>query len=67
MPSEDCASSPNHAGNGHNVLLEDGQVVFLKSCRLIGSTDDIFTNDEGKAAAGCHINDAVVVRSDVSP
>lgn len=67
MPSEDCTGSPNHAGNGHNVLLEDGHIVFLKSCRLEGSTDDIFTNDEGKAAAGCHVNDAVVVRSDVSP
>jgi hypothetical protein len=67
MPSEDFTSSPNHAGRGHNVLLEDGHVVFLTSCRLDGSSDDIFTNDEGRAAAGCHINDAVVVRSDVSP
>jgi len=66
-PSEDCASSPNHSGKGHNVLLEDGHVVFLKSCHLEGSTDDIFTNDDGKAAAGCHVNDAVIVRSDVSP
>jgi hypothetical protein len=66
-PSKDFTSSPNHFGSGHNVLLEDGHVVFLTSCRLDGSTDDIFTNDEGKAAAGCHINDAVVVRSDVSP
>jgi len=67
MPSEDFATSPNHRGNGQNVLLEDGHVVFLKSCRLEGSNDDIFTNDDGKAAAGCHVNDAVVVRSDVSP
>jgi len=66
-PSEDFSSSPNHSRKGHNVLLEDGQVVFLKTCRLDGSTDDIFTNDDGKAAAGCHVNDAVVVRSDVSP
>ena len=67
MPSEDCTCSPNHRGLGHNVLLEDGHIVFLNSCRLEGSTDDIFTNDEGKVAAGCHINDAVIVRSDVSP
>ena len=66
-PSEDCSSSPNHSGKGHNVLLEDGHIVFLKSCRLAGSMDDIFTNDDGKAAAGCHVNDAVIVRSDVSP
>jgi hypothetical protein len=66
-PSEDCSSSPNHSGKGHNVLLEDGHVVLLKSCHLDGSTDDIFTNDEGKVAPGCHVNDAVVVRSDVSP
>ncbi len=67
MPSDDHASSPNHNGSGHNVLLEDGHVVFLTTCRMDGSTDDIFTNDEGKVAAGCHINDAVVVQSDVSP
>jgi hypothetical protein len=67
VPSEDCSSSPNHSFRGQNVLLEDGHVVFLKSCRLDGSTDDIFTNDDGKVAAGCHVNDAVVVRSDVSP
>jgi anti-sigma-K factor RskA len=67
MPSEDFSSSLNHCSNGQNVLLEDGHVVFLKSCRLEGSTDDIFTNDDGKAAAGCHVNDAVVVRSDVAP
>jgi hypothetical protein len=66
-PSEDCSSSLNHSGKGHNVLLEDGHVVFLKTCRLDGSTDDIFTNDDGKTAAGCQVNDAVVVRSDVSP
>lgn len=66
-PSEDCFSSPNHSGKGHNVLLEDGHIVFLKSSHLDGSTDDIFMNDEGKVAAGCHVNDAVVVRSDVSP
>jgi hypothetical protein len=66
-PSEDCSSSLNHCGKGHNVLLEDGHVVFLKSCHLDGSADDIFKNDEGKAAAGCHVNDAVIVRSEVSP
>jgi anti-sigma-K factor RskA len=66
-PSADFSSSPNHSGKGHNVLLEDGHVVFLKACHLDGSADDIFTNDDGKAAAGCHVNDAVVVRSDVSP
>ena len=66
-PADDCSSSPNHSGRGHNVLLEDGHIVFLTSNHLDGSTDDIFTNDDGKAAAGCHVNDAVVVRSDVSP
>lgn len=67
MPSDDHASSMNHNGRGHNVLLEDGHVVFLTSRYVNGSNDDIFTNDDGKIAAGCHINDAVVVQSDVSP
>jgi hypothetical protein len=66
-PSEDGSASPNHGWLGHNVLLEDGHIVYLRSCRIDGSTDNIFMNDEGRVAAGCHINDSVVVRSDVAP
>jgi hypothetical protein len=67
VPAEDCSPSPNHGRGGYNVLLEDGHIVFLRTSRLEGSNDDIFTNDLGLVAAGCHVNDAVVVRSDVAP
>jgi hypothetical protein len=67
MPASDCSTSPNHGGAGHNVLLEDGHIAFIHGCRLDGCSDDIFTNDLGQVAAGCHVNDAVVARSDVSP
>ncbi len=66
-PSEDGSVSPNHGWLGHNVLLEDGHIVYLRSCRIDGSTDNIFMNDDGRVAAGCHVNDSVVVRSDVAP
>jgi anti-sigma-K factor RskA len=67
VPAKDGSASPNHGWLGHNVLLEDGHIVYLRSCRIDGSTDNIFVNDDGRVAAGCHVNDAVVVRSDVAP
>ncbi len=67
LPAGNCKTSSNHGGTGHNVLLEDGHVVYLHGCRLDGSTDDIFTNDLGQLAAGCQVNDAVVAPSDVAP
>jgi hypothetical protein len=73
MPAEDlttCAehqTSPNHGWSGHNVLLEGGRVVFLKNCHLDGSDDNIFLNDQNQIAAGCHINDAVIARSNARP
>jgi hypothetical protein len=67
VPADDLTGSANHGRGGLNVLLEDGHVVYLRTCHLDGSTDDIFTNDLGQVAPGCHVNDAVIVRSDVSP
>lgn len=67
VPADDLADSPNHGRGGHNVLLEDGHVVYLRACRLDGTCDDIFLNDLGQVAPGCQINDSVVARSDVSP
>jgi len=49
------------------VLLEGGRVVYLKSCRLDGSDDNIFLNDQNQVAAGCHMNDAVIARSNARP
>jgi hypothetical protein len=73
MPAEDLATcpehqtSPNHGWSGHNVLLEGGRVVYLKSCKLDGSDDNIFLNDQNQVAAGCHVNDAVIARSNAKP
>jgi hypothetical protein len=70
MPAEDLAehqTSPNHGWSGHNVLLEGGRVVFLKNCHLDGSDDNIFLNDQNQIAAGCHVNDAVIARSNARP
>jgi hypothetical protein len=67
VPADDLTSSPNHGRCGQNVLLEDGHVVYLSTRRLEGSGDDIFENDLGQVAAGCHANDSVVARSEASP
>jgi hypothetical protein len=73
MPAEDPANgidrqaSPNHGWTGHNVLLEDGHVVYLRTCHLDGSPDNIFLNDDNQIAAGCNLNDAVVARSNARP
>lgn len=73
MPADDLAlrpehqASPNHGWNGCNVLLEGGRVVYLKTCHLDGSDDNIFFNDNHRIAAGCHVNDAVIARSNANP
>jgi len=67
VPDDDLATSPNHGCRGYNTLLEDGHVIYLCTSHLDGSNDDIFRNDLGLVAPGCHVNDSVVARSDVSP
>jgi hypothetical protein len=73
MPADDLANctdhqtSPNHGWTGHNVLLEDGRVVYLRTCHLDGSPDNIYLNDDNEVAAGCGVNDAVIARSNSRP
>ncbi len=57
----------NHSGRGQNVLFEDGHVRFLQSPTAPGSSDHLFTNDEGLIAPGTHADDSVVVSSTASP
>ncbi len=46
-------NSPNHGGQGQNVLGADGHVQFSRT-RLIGSSeDDIYTMDNGSMGDGC--------------
>jgi hypothetical protein len=59
--------SANHGGRGQNVLFENGSVQFLTSTKPLGSQDDIFTNDDGKVAAGLNPNDSVLGSSSTAP
>jgi hypothetical protein len=53
----------NHAGQGQNVLFEDGRVGFVISPASLGTGDRIFLNDEGRVAPGTHRDDSVIVSS----
>ena len=59
--------SRNHGGNGQNVLYEDGHVEFLPTTKPLDLPDDVFTNDEGRVAAGLHPNDSVIGSSPSTP
>ena len=61
-------SSIGTHGRGHNVLFEDGHVMFLSKRLRPGSDgDDMFSNDQGAVRAGLHAQDCVLAPSDVSP
>jgi hypothetical protein len=59
--------SANHGGRGQNVLYEDGHVQYLTGCTAKGCRDHIFLNDQKVAAAGCHVDDAVIGESSAWP
>lgn len=59
--------SLNHGGCGQNVLFKDGSVSYRVNCLLPDSDDNFFVNAHGEAAAGRGWNDAVMVRSEVTP
>ena len=63
-PADRPANSPNHGGNGQNVLFEDGHVKYLNTSKTEGVGDDIFRNAEGEVAPGVDKNDAVIVPSE---
>lgn len=62
------ANSPNHGGNGQNVLFQGGHVRFLPTrAHKIGATEDrdIFRNAAGELAPGLHRFDSVLAPSEV--
>jgi len=60
-------NSPNHGGEGQNVLFIDGHVEF-KTTRNVGlDNDDIFLNADQRVAAGRGPRDTVLGRSDAVP
>ncbi len=59
-PSDKPSNSPNHGGNGQNVLFEDGHVSYLNSSKTDGG-EDIFRNADGEVGPGVDRDDAVIV------
>lgn len=59
--------SQNHGGCGQNVLFKDGGVRYRLDCLVPAADDNFFVNAEGAPAAGLTWNDAVLVRSEVTP
>jgi hypothetical protein len=58
-PGEHAANSPNHGGQGQNVLFEDGSVKYLTTSRTANG-DDIFRNAHNQLGPGDNIDDAVI-------
>lgn len=58
--------SPHHA-DGQHILFQDGSIKFQTSCLSPCRQDHLFLNNDGKVAAGINWQDAVMVRSEVTP
>ncbi|MBI3411820.1 MAG: DUF1559 domain-containing protein [Planctomycetes bacterium] len=61
-----AGNSPNHRGDGQNVLFIDGSVGYYKT-RNVGFDNDIFTNKAKQVAAGLDCLDIVLGRSLARP
>jgi hypothetical protein len=59
-------NSPNHGGQGQNILFLDGTVSF-RTTRLVGQDDDIYLNQRGLQEAGLSLSDSVLGPSASSP
>jgi prepilin-type processing-associated H-X9-DG protein len=58
-------NSPNHGGQGENVLFADGHVEFLDSPYY--GRDHLFLNDQGRTGAGVGLRDACLGVSEATP
>jgi hypothetical protein len=61
------SNSPNHGGEGQNVLCAGLQVSFLPSPKAGPDANLIFVNDHRRVAAGVTVTDTVIAPSEVSP
>jgi hypothetical protein len=59
------ANSPNHGGEGQNVLFLGGDVRFFTSRRVGVNGDDIYLNQNNQLDAGVNILDSVLAASGV--
>jgi len=62
-----AGNSPNHGGNGQNVLFVDGSVEFATQRTVGVNRDDIYVNQRGEVAAGRNLFDSVLGASWVRP
>ena len=58
-------NSPNHGGDGQNVLFVGGNVQFLRDHTI--NSDDIYTNRRNQVKAGLDEWDSVLGASDDRP
>ncbi len=67
-PAPSCVKqmSPHHTA-GQNILFQDGSIKFQTSCQSPCRQDHLFLNHDGQVAAGQSWQDAVLVRSEVTP
>jgi prepilin-type processing-associated H-X9-DG protein len=59
------ANSPNHGGQGQNLLFSDGHVAFLTGRTFQG--DDIYLNRDNQVGAGKDAEDIVLGLSEARP
>ena len=57
----------SHNGRGQFVLYEDGHVRFQTTVSANGDHDQLFMNHNNLIAAGLHVDDVVIGRSNVRP
>ena len=58
-------NSPNHRGDGQNVLYADGNIRWLPSPRF--ASDNLFLNNSCTVGAGLNLRDTVIGVSEATP
>ena len=66
-PLTGMGNSPNHGGQGQNVLFQDGHVEYILGRKIGTDGDDIYLNRYMKVAAGIGCADAVLGSSAAQP
>ena len=55
----------HHGGCGRNVLFSNGVIKYLTTCRVAGSNNDMYVNDDGEQDAGTHEKDVVLLPGEI--
>ena len=68
LPGANGKPRGHHGGCGQNILMADGQVLYIYApCWPRNRDHDIYTNDEGKLDAGMRSGDSVLAPSEFGP